>query len=128
LIKAKLQTDKVMRETIKEKFTRNPNDLIDTLNLIAQKIEVACRKKIVVIIDDLDKLELDSVDRIFKQNLNSLLKPTFTVVYTIPVSTICDRVLKKYIEDAVSRRIFVVPVLQGRINMTFELSFNQGNY
>jgi nucleoside-triphosphatase THEP1 len=112
LIKAKLQTDKVMRETIKEKFTRNPNDLIDTLNLMAKKIESACQKKIVVIIDDLDKLELDSVDRIFKQNLNSLLKPTFTVVYTIPISTIRDGVLKKHIEDAVSSRIFVMPVLK----------------
>ncbi len=112
IIKAKLQTDKVMRETIKEKFTRNPNDLIDTLNLIAKEIESACHKKIVVIIDDLDKLELDDVDRIFKQNLNSLLKPTFTVIYTIPISTIRDGVLKKHIEDAVSSRIFVMPVLK----------------
>ena len=57
-------------------------------------------------------MELEAVDKIFKQNLNSLLQPSFTVVYTIPISTIRDGVLKKHIEDAVSNRIFVMPVLK----------------
>jgi nucleoside-triphosphatase THEP1 len=112
LIKLKLQTDKTMRETVKEKFTKNPRDLIDTLNEIATEIKLAYKKDIVVIIDDLDKLELEAVDKIFKQNLNSLLQPNFTVIYTIPISTIRDGVLKKHIEDAVSSRIFVMPVLK----------------
>jgi nucleoside-triphosphatase THEP1 len=112
LIKSNLKTNKTMREEVKEKFTKNSRDLIDTLNLIAIQIELACSKKIVVIIDDLDKLELEAVDKIFKQNLNSLLQPSFTVVYTIPISTIRDGVLKKHIEDAVSNRIFVMPVLK----------------
>jgi energy-coupling factor transporter ATP-binding protein EcfA2 len=112
LLKFKLKADRTMREEIKQKFTRNSRDLIDTLNLMAAEVELACNKKIVVIIDDLDKLELDDVEKIFKQNLNALLQPNFTVVYTIPIATIRDGVLKKHIEDAVSNRIFVMPVLK----------------
>jgi energy-coupling factor transporter ATP-binding protein EcfA2 len=112
LIKLKLKTDNTIRDEIKTKFTQNPSDLIDTLNLIATEIELACGKEIVVIIDDLDKLDLAEVEKIFKQNLNILLQPKFTTIYTIPIATIRDGVLKKHIEDATSNRIFVMPVLK----------------
>jgi nucleoside-triphosphatase THEP1 len=112
LIKLKLQTDNTVRDKIKTKFTKNPRDLIDTLNLIATEVALACGKEIVVIIDDLDKLELSDFEKIFKQNLKILLEPNFIVIYTIPIATIRDGVLKKHIEDAISNRIFVMPVLK----------------
>lgn len=112
LIKLKLQTDNTVRDEIKTKFTKNPRDLIDTLNLIATEVALACGKEIVVIIDDLDKLELPDVEKIFKQNLNILLQPNFIVIYTLPIATIRDGVLKKHIEDAISNRIFVMPVVK----------------
>jgi AAA ATPase domain len=112
LIKLKLQTDNSVRDEIKTKFTKNPRDLIDTLNLIATEVTLACGKEIVVIIDDLDKLELPDVEKIFKQNLNILLQPNFIVIYTLPIATIRDGVLKKHIEDAISNRIFVMPVIK----------------
>jgi energy-coupling factor transporter ATP-binding protein EcfA2 len=112
LIKSKLQTDNSIRDEIKTKFTKNPRDLIDTLNLIATEVALACGKEIIVIIDDLDKLELLDVEKIFKQNLNILLQPNFIVIYTIPIATIRDGVLKKHIEDAISNRIFVMPVVK----------------
>jgi energy-coupling factor transporter ATP-binding protein EcfA2 len=68
--------------------------------------------EIVVIIDDLDKLELEDVQKIFKQNLNILLQPNFIVIYTIPIATIRDGVLKNHIEDAISNLIFVMPVVK----------------
>jgi AAA+ ATPase superfamily predicted ATPase len=112
LIKLKLQTDNSVRDEIKTKFTKNPRDLIDTLNLIATEVALACGKEIIVIIDDLDKLELPDVEKIFKQNLNILLQPNFIVIYTLPIATIRDGVLKKHIEDAISNRIFVMPVVK----------------
>jgi energy-coupling factor transporter ATP-binding protein EcfA2 len=111
-VKLKLQTDNTIRDEITTKFTKNPRDLIDTLNLIATEVALACGKEIIVIIDDLDKLELEDVQKIFKQNLNILLQPNFIVIYTIPIATIRDGVLKKHIEDAISNRIFVMPVVK----------------
>ena len=112
LIKLKLKTDNTIREEIKTDFIQDPRNLIDTLNLIAGEVELASGKKIVVIIDDLDKLDLVDVEKIFKQNLNILLQPNFIVIYTMPIATIRDGVLKKHIEDAISNRIYVMPVLK----------------
>ena len=63
-IKSKLKTDATMREEIKTKFLRNPRELINTLNLIATEIKLACQQEIVVIIDDLDKLDLSKIEEI----------------------------------------------------------------
>ena len=41
-----------------------------------------------------------------------MLEPNFIVIYTIPIATIRDGVLKKHIEDETSNRIFVMPVLK----------------
>ncbi len=112
LIKLKLKTDNVMREEIKTKFTRNSRDLINILNEIAREVKLACGKDIVVIIDDLDKLEFNAVDDIFKQNLNALLQPNFIIIYTIPIAIIRDGVLKKHIEDTAGTRISTMPVLK----------------
>jgi nucleoside-triphosphatase THEP1 len=111
-IKSKLKTDATMREEIKTKFLRNPRELINTLNLIATEIKLACSQEIVVIIDDLDKLDLSKIEEIFKNNVKALLEPNFIVIYTIPIATIRDGVLKKHIEDETSNRIFVMPVLK----------------
>ncbi|MGB5594997.1 MAG: P-loop NTPase fold protein [Crocosphaera sp.] len=111
-IKSKLKTDANMREEITTKFSRNPRELINTLNLIATEIKLACKQEIVVIIDDLDKLDLSKIEEIFKNNVKALLEPKFIVIYTIPIATIRDGVLKKHIEDETSNRIFVMPVLK----------------
>lgn len=112
LIKSKLKTDATMREEIKTKFSRNSRDLINTLNLIATEIKLACKQEIVMIIDDIDKLDLSKIEEIFKKNVKALLEPNFIVIYTIPIATIRDGVLKKHIEDETNNRIFVMPVLK----------------
>ena len=112
IIKGNLKTSHSTKEEIKTKFTKNFRDLTETLNAIATEIKLATKREIVVIIDDLDKADLNKVDEIFKENLKALLQPRFIVIYTIPIATIRDGVLKKYIEDETGNRIFVMPVLK----------------
>ena len=104
-IKSKLKTDATMREEIKTKFLRNPRELINTLNLIATEIKLACQQEIVVIIDDLDKLDLSKIEEIFKNNVKALLELIFIVIYTIQIAMIRDGVLIKNIEDENSNGI-----------------------
>jgi len=111
-LKSKLKAEASIREVIETKFSHDFRDLIDTLNLIATEISLACKKQIVVIIDDLDKLDLDAIEKIFLKNIKALLQPNFFVIYTLPIATIRDGVLKKHIEDETSNRIFVMPVLK----------------
>ena len=111
-LKSKLKAEASIREVIETKFKRDFRDLIDTLNLIATEVSLACKKDIVVIIDDLDKLDLAAIESIFLKNIKALLQPNFFVIYTIPIATIRDGVLKRHIEDETSNPIFVMPVLK----------------
>ncbi|MFO5441074.1 MAG: AAA family ATPase, partial [Dolichospermum sp.] len=86
--------------------------MINTVNLIATEVSLACKKEIVVIIDDLDKLDLAAIKSIFQDNIKVLLQPNFCVVYTLPIATIRDGVLKRHIETETNNSIFVMPVLK----------------
>ncbi|RFP55501.1 MAG: AAA family ATPase [Limnothrix sp. CACIAM 69d] len=112
LLKTKLKTDAKMREEIKTEFTKDLRDLIDTINNIATEIQLASGRKILAVIDDLDKLELTQIDEIFYRNLKALLEPNFTVIYTIPIATIRDTRLKSHLETETSTSIYVMPVLK----------------
>ncbi|MGD1850730.1 MAG: AAA family ATPase [Cyanophyceae cyanobacterium] len=109
-IKGEVKSNSQVQEQIKTTFTRNPQDLIETINNLAREITVKAKRPIVMIIDDLDKLDLDQVKQIFYQNLKLLLEPYFTVIYTIPIATIRDADLKTYIESETNNSIRVVPV------------------
>jgi AAA+ ATPase superfamily predicted ATPase len=110
IFKGKLKTDAAVREQITQEFKKNFRDLINAINLIATEIELASQQNIVVIIDDIDKLDLSRIEDIFKGNIKALLEPQFRVIYTIPIATVRDGVLKKHIEDETGNSIYVMPV------------------
>jgi nucleoside-triphosphatase THEP1 len=110
IFKGKLKTDATVREQITQEFKKNFRDLINAINLIATEIELASQQNIVVIIDDIDKLDLSRIEDIFKGNIKALLEPQFRVIYTIPIATVRDGVLKKHIEDETGNSIYVMPV------------------
>jgi len=112
IIKGNLKTEQSTKEEIKTKFTQNFRDLIDTLNSIATEIKLATKCEILVIVDDLDKSDLTQIDDIFQKNLKALLQPKFIIIYTVPIATIRDAVLRKHIEDETGNEIFVMPVLK----------------
>ncbi|MEM9245846.1 MAG: AAA family ATPase, partial [Cyanobacteria bacterium P01_F01_bin.153] len=109
-IKGKLKSDFKVREQLKETFTRDLRDLVDTINQIAWEIFRKTQQPIVVIIDDLDKLDLELVEKIFYRNLKALLEPAFVVIYTIPIATIRDADVKGYIDAQMGTRFYTLPV------------------
>jgi hypothetical protein len=112
ILKAKLNTEQSLKEEIKTKFTQNFRDLLDTLNAIATEIKLVTKREILVIVDDLDKSDLEQIYNVFQKNLKALLQPKFIIIYTVPIATIRDGKLKKHIEDESGNRIFVMPVLK----------------
>lgn len=110
ILKGGLKTDATVRESITTEFRKNFRELVDTINLMAIEIKLACRKEIVVIIDDIDKLDLSKIKEVFEGNIKALLEPRFFVIYTIPIATIRDGGLKKHIEDETGNPIFLMPV------------------
>jgi hypothetical protein len=85
-IKSKLKVNAVIRNEIKTEFLRQISDLIARIDEIAAAIQDASGKKILVIIDDLDKLDLELVKSIYCNNIKPLFQPQFRIIYTIPIA------------------------------------------
>lgn len=112
IIAGKLKADALIRDEIKQKFERKVSDLIARINEIAAVIQVEVRKDILVIIDDLDKLELGVVNDIYRDNIKAICLPSFRVIYTIPIAALRDKLLKPIIETETNDQTVVMPVLK----------------
>jgi len=112
LISGKLKADAVVRQEIKQEFERKVSELVARINEIAATIQVAVKKEILVIIDDLDKLELARVNDIYRDNIKALCLPGFRIIYTIPIAVLRDKFLRPLIETETNDQIVVMPVLK----------------
>lgn len=102
-IKSKMKVNSVIRQEITTEFARRISDLISKINEIQTYIENATGQKVLVIIDDLDKLDLSVTESIFSQNIQPLLDPHCCILYTIPIATLREVSLKRNIEAFVKQ-------------------------
>jgi energy-coupling factor transporter ATP-binding protein EcfA2 len=96
-IRAKLKVDAVIRDEIKTEFVRRISDLIARIDEIAAVVQAASQKQILVIIDDLDKLDLELVESIYCNNIKPLFQPQFRIIYTLPIAARRDLKLRNVI-------------------------------
>lgn len=87
--KAQLSTRRDWKREEKLKLEPRIQDLIDILNRMGQEIKNGTSKKLLVIIDDLEKGESDAHKemhtRLFHDNYDTLVQPRFSLIYTLPV-------------------------------------------
>ncbi len=111
-ITTKLKVDSTIRYEIKQEFERKISDLVAQLNIIAAAIQYSVNQEILVIIDDLDKLDLAVVNTIYKDNIKALCLPGFRIIYTIPIAAMRETVLRTIIVTETNDLIVVMPVLK----------------
>ncbi len=80
----KVKTQVTTREVTREVMTPRLSDLIDAINRIIFDAEKELGKKILVIIDDLDKVNLNKGEELFYMHGAELTQPTCKIIYTIP--------------------------------------------
>ena len=79
-VKTQVTTRAVTREVMKPRLS----DLIDAINRIIMDAENELGKKILVIIDDLDKVNLEKGEELFYMHGAELTQPVCKIIYTIP--------------------------------------------
>lgn len=89
-ILAKIIAEDSTRKTIRRKIQPMLSELINNINLIIAEIEGKEKKKILVLIDDLDKSGLDQAKKIFYDNYAAITRPSCYILYTIPISILFD--------------------------------------
>jgi ABC-type iron transport system FetAB ATPase subunit len=113
IIKFKLQRESETREEVKKKFERRIDDLIGKLNEIAAIIADATQKPILVIIDDLDKISRpDLALSIYSYNLNALIAPQFSIIYTLPIAFYRNYDVMGSLESVLPEPVLLMPVLK----------------
>lgn len=80
----KVKTQVTTREVTRAVMTPRLSDLIDAINKIIFDAEKELGKKILVIIDDLDKVNLEKGEELFYKHGAELTQPTCKIIYTIP--------------------------------------------
>jgi hypothetical protein len=108
-IKSTLKINSIVREEISIEFGKKISELVGQLNLIKTYIENATGQQVLVIIDDMDKLELSVTEAIFGKNVGSLLGPDIRIVYTIPIATLRELTLRRIVESRF-KQIHTMPV------------------
>ena len=100
LVSAKLKTESTFREQIKRTYEKQISVLVKHIEIIAQGIAKATKKTVLVVIDDLDKLDWKLVEEIYKNNINALFQPAVKMVFTIPISVIRELELRTNLQTA----------------------------
>ncbi len=102
-VRSKLKINSVIRQEISIEFARRTSDLVAQINQLQVYIENATRQQVLVIIDDLDKLDLSVTETIFKKNIQSLLDPNLRIIYTVPIATLREASIKASITTYVNK-------------------------
>jgi len=112
LIGLKLKVDAVIRQEIKQEFERKVSELVAKLNEIAAIANGASGKNILVIIDDIDKLEIPVIRDVFINNIKALFLPNLRIIYTLPISALHDKDIVPVLETETSDRIVPMRILK----------------
>lgn len=81
----RIKSDASRRETIRSATKAHLSDLLERLNCLLQELHEKVEKRILVIVDGLDKVyDLSQVRDLFLQGANALLEPRCRIIYTVP--------------------------------------------
>ncbi len=109
VVQLNLETNPDFRNQLKQTFA-DKSELLTQLNTIVRAIESATQKDVLVIIDDLDKPELEVIHRIYRDNIKTVFQPTFRIIFTIPIYAVRNLELKAYVRDATNNKIELMTV------------------
>lgn len=86
---AQLSTRREWKREEKQILEPKVQDLLDILNRIAQDLKNRTGKRLLVMVDDLEKGESNAHremhSRLFMENYSLLVQPRFSIIYTLPV-------------------------------------------
>jgi len=91
VIMLKLSREAKTREYVRKELDQMISDLIQRLNWLIRDVEEKLNKRIVVVVDDLDKLARgQQSEDFFYKNYQLLLQPECFIVYTFPIPLAFD--------------------------------------
>lgn len=110
LFNIKLQQEKSFRDQLETTFAKKISDLVGKINRLAAAIQTTVKQPVLVIIDDLDKLDIPLVEEIYRNNIKSLFSPDIRIVFTIPIAAVQEPQVMGALNSAGIVRPHLLPV------------------
>ena len=85
-LSSKLGAEARTREIIREKVSPRLSDLLENIDFVAREVERVTRKRLLFIVEDLDKTDLAKSKSLFYDYASSLLAPAVSIIYTFPIA------------------------------------------
>jgi hypothetical protein len=85
-LSAKMGTEETTRLTIRQVVSHRISDLLESIQLLTKEIERVGGRRMLVIIEDLDKTDLETAKKLFYEHANALLNPPVSIIYTFPMA------------------------------------------
>ncbi len=104
-VKTQLKVNATVRDELKQEFQPKISELINKVNEIADLIRDATDKEILIIIDDLDKIDLDVVRKIYYDHIKTLFKPQLRIIFTVPIAAMREIDLRSTLKDESNNNI-----------------------
>ena len=108
----KLKVDAGFRQEIKQEYAPRISELVEKLNEIKAVIETVTNQRVLVIIDDIDKLDRNIVLETFHGRIKSLFLPNFCVVYTLPIWALRDAEILPTLQTETNDQIVAMRVIK----------------
>jgi nucleoside-triphosphatase THEP1 len=110
LVTAKLQQEKTFRDELEKTFEKRVSDLVAKSDRLAAAILTTTQKPVLVIIDDIDKLDLGLAESIYRKSIRSLFSPQFRILFTIPVAAVQEPQIMGALSSEDIVRPYILPV------------------
>ena len=85
-LSGKLGVEDATREVVREKVSHRIGDLLENIDILSREVERHTDKRVLVIVEDLDKTDLGTAKKLFYEHARSLAAPEVTVIYTFPTA------------------------------------------
>ena len=83
---SKISTESSTRTLVREKIEPRLSELLERVDLVIGEIERITRKKVLIIVEDLDKADLASAREIFCEHSMSLTQSSCRIIFTFPIA------------------------------------------
>lgn len=83
---SKVSTQDTTRGTVREETQTRLKDLLDSIEDISQELKVKSERRILIVVDDLDKADLDTARDLFYKRTRALTAPSVSIIYTFPIA------------------------------------------
>ena len=85
-LSSKLGTEDTTRDIVREKVSHRISDLLESVDILSREVEKSTGRRVLMIVEDLDKTDLQTAKELFYQHARSLLAPPVCIIYTFPTA------------------------------------------